>query len=339
MLIDIASCIDCKDNKISCKTCKNSYGCKGCTVCNTFAYQMCPHCDIDCDDELSCSIRNEWIKSTQIAAYNISGYDKGKETVSEFCDICPWEHACAFSKDGMCPGEQVNGRFKSLCETPTFDEFRTFNVDTSEKGTYAVDDDVWDSKISYIKECPHIKPVHIDISSDVYFKLRHLQEMFSDVEFTVYANAVLKEDGSYHISDIVIPKQKVGTASVDDIIVDGNYNTAIHKHPGAAPGGFSGIDDEYINSNHDFSLLIGSTDLKTVVGVGRIMTTCKKYMRVPVEVNFTVVPITDAFFLESTKNIEKTVEKKLYTSYHRKNSINDTEAEKKEIYCHQYRWY
>ena len=337
MLVDV-TCDDCADNKMSCKTCKNISACKGCKVCGTLAYEMCPHCDINCVYENICGLRNEWIK---IMAKKID-YE-GKLVTGEFCVQCPWEYACTTSKDGICPGEtQFSQDMKG-------DDVYQMEVNKEKKFVTAIEnhkeskqkkpkiykykannnDGVWDSGISCIDACPHTKGILMNISADVYYKLRHLQGMFRDVEFTVYANAERQDDGTYYIADIVIPKQKVGMASVDDIETNGHYNTIIHKHPGDSPGGFSCIDKEYANSNHDFSVLIGSTNLNNIIGAARILTECKKYMRVPIEVKAIVPPVTDTFFLESTKNIEK---KEVYTSYYSQGNLNVWEEKRKDIY-------
>lgn len=332
------SCDDCADNKMSCKTCKNISACKGCKVCGTLAYEMCPHCDINCVYESVCGLRNEWIKSMAKKADF-----EGKLVTGEFCTLCPWEYACTNSSDGICPGETW-----SMQDTRNVDVYNA-EVNKEKKFVAAIEnhkedkkkkqkiykykannnDGVWDSGISCIDACPHTKGVCVNISADVYYKLRHLQDMFRDVEFTVYANAEKNEDGTYYITDIVIPKQKVGMASVDDIEIDGHYNTIIHKHPGDSPGGFSHVDKEYANSNHDFSILIGSTNLNNIIGAARILTECKKYMRVPIEVKAVIPPVTDTFFLESTKNIEK---KEVYTSYYSQGCLNVWEEKRKDFY-------
>ncbi len=323
------TCADCNDNKVSCKECKNMLACKGCKVCNTLAYEMCPHCDIECIYEKICGIRNEWIRTMAKKADF-----EGKLITGEYCNQCPWEYACATTKEGLCPGEtEFSQDVKDILSEKKFvsviEDHGKKQKRTKIYKYKANNNDIWDSGISCIDACPHTEGIQMNISADVYYKLRHLQELFRNVEFVVYANAEKQEDGTYFVADIVIPKQKVGMASVDDIEIDRHYNTIIHKHPGDSPGNFSHVDKEYANSNHDFSLLIGSTNLNNIVGAARILTECKKYMHVPIEVHATVPPVTDTFFLESTKNIEK---KPVYTSYYSQGALHDWEEKRKDFY-------
>ncbi len=167
-------------------------------------------------------------------------------------------------------------------------------------------DEIFTSGLDIISVCPFNKTIDFEISRNVSDKLEFLQQEFQNVEFLVYGNATKVGDAKYLLNEIIIPKQKVGGASVDDVKVDGSFNTVIHKHPGANPMGFSYQDEIYVNGNHEFSLLIGSSHMYNVIGTARIKTDCGKYFKCDVKVRVGKRQIADETFVKSVDNIEVT---------------------------------
>lgn len=313
MVTESVNCFDggCGNNKRTCKNCIEKETCKGCKICHTTPLQACPHCVISCEHEKTCVYRAEWIKSMESKKF-------------PECDKCPYGYACAYG--GVCPEdviEDINSSKDGAISVSVISSPAEDDKNSSKKkkrkgghnGGVAVSSyrkpKIWDSGISCISDCPHKDGIDLRVALEVYLKIEYLQKEFTDVEFTVYGNSILEEDGTYILKDIVIPKQMAGHSSVDDIQCDSHYNTIIHKHPGETPGGFSADDREYANKNHDFSILIGSRGMNGVIGEARIKTECNKYMQVPLRVQVELPKVTDSFFLESVKNIEK----KVYNTY------------------------
>ncbi len=162
---------------------------------------------------------------------------------------------------------------------------------------------VIDSGKEIISHCPFENMrVKLELNGDAVLKLRYLQEKFKDVEFLVYGNARKVGDLCYILDDIVVPEQVVGGASVDDIKALGNYNTVVHKHPGNATG-FSGTDEQYINSNHDFSVVIGEdSKLNHTNGVASIKIDCGRYMKAKLEIDVVIPSSKDEAFIKSAGN-------------------------------------
>lgn len=120
------------------------------------------------------------------------------------------------------------------------------------------------------------KPLkHIDciISEGILNSVHKLQndaeERIGDsTEFGGYVKWHWTSRGEVEVDDIIIPKQYVGGVTIDfkSPIVEG-YSGVFHKHPSGCTS-FSGVDDQYINSNHDISLLFeGGEFIKGIVNI------------------------------------------------------------------------
>lgn len=162
---------------------------------------------------------------------------------------------------------------------------------------------VIDSGKECLVHCPHENmTANLEINGNAVLKLRYLQDKFKDVEFLVYGNARKIDNLDYLIDDIVIPEQVVGAASVDNIKIEGNYNTVIHKHPGNVIG-FSSIDEEYVNANHDFSIIIGNdTKLSSIKGIASIQIDCGRYMKAKLDIDVVIPGSKDEEFIKSAKD-------------------------------------
>ena len=75
-------------------------------------------------------------------------------------------------------------------------------------------------------------------------------------------------NGDIVVDDFMIPEQVVGGATVDfRSDAAPGYSGVFHKHPNGCKS-FSGVDDRYINSNHDLSLLFeGGTFIMGIVNI------------------------------------------------------------------------
>ena len=175
---------------------------------------------------------------------------------------------------------------------------------------------VIDSGKEIISECPHknIRP-KMELTGNAVLKLRYLQDKFKDVEFLVYGNATKIDGFNYVLDDIVVPEQVVGLASVDNIIVKGQYNTVIHKHPGNSTG-FSAIDEQFINSNHDFSIVIGNDNkLNNTNGNASIQIECGRYMKAKLDINVVIPSSKDEAFIKSAgENIKIAIAEQKFLS-------------------------
>ncbi len=127
----------------------------------------------------------------------------------------------------------------------------------------------WDSGLEKPHtECPY-KSVTLILRAIDYLKIKKCNEIFKDTEYSLYFNTEKINENTYRICEIIIPEQEVTSVSVD--YKEGNHAFGvIHKHP-AGLQSFSGIDNDYINSNHDMSVLVTDT---SITGTARIKTPC-----------------------------------------------------------------
>lgn len=165
---------------------------------------------------------------------------------------------------------------------------------------------VVDSGIECVDRCPHEnKEQTLRMSSVVLAKLQYLQDSFPNDEFLVYGDAKMVSVDEYMLNDIVIPEQKVGAVSVDDIKIAGTYNTVIHKHPSTHNHNFSRTDEEFVNSNHMFSILIGRDTLTNITGRSRIKMECNRYMNQKLKIVFDFLKDVPDTFKDEMKNIKQ----------------------------------
>ena len=175
---------------------------------------------------------------------------------------------------------------------------------------------VIDSGKEVITRCPHENMrVKMELTGSAVLKLRYLQDKFKDVEFLVYGNATKIDNFSYVLDDIVVPEQVVGPVSVDNILTKGNYNCVLHKHPGNSTG-FSGTDEQYINSNHDFSIVIcNDSKLNNINGMASIQIECGRYMKAKLDINVVIPTSKDEAFIKSAgENIKIAITEQKFLS-------------------------
>jgi hypothetical protein len=85
--------------------------------------------------------------------------------------------------------------------------------------------------------------------------MKHIDRRIdSGVEFSIYCKSKVELPGVWVDDAFMLPEQDVTMSSIEYKEDPDGYNTVIHKHPGKVDM-FSTVDDEYINTNFDVSLL------------------------------------------------------------------------------------
>ncbi len=167
--------------------------------------------------------------------------------------------------------------------------------------------DVWETKIDTIKECskaPKEFKVYINLLANV--KIKELMKIFPSTEWLGY---LVGEKGNdyFIVKDLLIPKQTVTSASVDNIdytVPEGvTIIGVIHSHHHMSIG-FSGTDDEWINQNHNLSVLVSHNGMKANV---RFKTPCGGYyvLEGKIIANYNIEWNKEAFKKEIADNISE----------------------------------
>lgn len=164
----------------------------------------------------------------------------------------------------------------------------------------------WDSDLVISKGniCPHVKreTPQIVVPYELWDKIMGLTREI-DTEWMGYLGASKLQTGEWKITGITVPRQEVSLASfkpIDTIPAEG----VVHSHVDMTCS-FSDTDDAYINSNHDFSIVVNKrAESKAVV---RIKLPCGALTVVEAELFVEYPAINDmAAFIEQAKgNIEE----------------------------------
>lgn len=161
--------------------------------------------------------------------------------------------------------------------------------------------DGWNTKKEEVKEicnCDMVQErVTVSLSTQVIQKINLLMDKMGHLEWLAY----LIGEGFY-VKDIVIPKQTVSSGFVDNIHLDdyGFYPIigVLHSHHDMGSF-FSGTDDEWINSNHNISIVVTRNKRnKSSLEFGatcRIKTPCGSFKRYDKN-HVDVVPAKDYIF-------------------------------------------
>jgi len=161
-------------------------------------------------------------------------------------------------------------------------------------------DDSWEVEIDCVEACSKA-PENIT----VWFyplakrKVDTLMKEYKNIEWLAY---LLGPKGTRDVEDIFVPDQSISTARVDDIECE-EFNDlsiigVIHSHHTMGHS-FSGTDHEYINGNHDISIVMSNTGLS---GQFRYKTPCGAYKIIDVNVRLKVdIEFDDEKFIEAIK--------------------------------------
>jgi phenylpyruvate tautomerase PptA (4-oxalocrotonate tautomerase family) len=121
-------------------------------------------------------------------------------------------------------------------------------------------------------------------------------------EWLGYLHATQREDGSWDVTGITIPKQEVGSAMVtpkETVHSEG----VIHSHVNMKAF-FSGTDDAYLNENHQFSIVVNKSE--EYAAVARMQLPCNAMSIVDTEMEIVGPNVdVDSFLTEAKKNLEE----------------------------------
>jgi len=176
-------------------------------------------------------------------------------------------------------------------------------------------DTYWDSSIEISKDekCPHITGKHepkILIPLEIWQKITTLTQEL-DTEWLGYLKGSHLTSGEWKVTDIVVPKQEVSSVTVkpaETVHSEG----VVHSHNDMRCY-FSGTDDDFLNENHDFSIVVNKDgDSKAVV---RVKLPCGALTIVEAEVLIEYPEVKDAkeFIKQAKKNIVE--EKPVWQGY------------------------
>ena len=141
-----------------------------------------------------------------------------------------------------------------------------------------------EDKMECIKDCgvaPEKKMVYI--SPLVYRKIKALMNKYKSREWLAYLIGKDEADApGVFVADIYFPKQTATGVHVDDVVLSAKVKVigVMHSHHGMG-NRFSGTDHEYINDNHNVSILVSH---KEITGQYRHVTPCKRYKIIPINV-------------------------------------------------------
>lgn len=168
--------------------------------------------------------------------------------------------------------------------------------------------DDWEVTVDCVTACSKAPDVPVVlIEPIVKWKIDALMKKYTSREWLGYF--FVKVDKPFHIIDMVIPEQVATSARVDDIefssdqIPEGmKVGGVIHSHHNMGAT-FSGTDDEFINGNHDISVLVAHSGMKCRV---RINVPCgaKIIKEAKMKLNYIVNFDEEGFLREAEANIK-----------------------------------
>ena len=167
------------------------------------------------------------------------------------------------------------------------------------------DNKCWESNLEISKDdkCPHItgdREPKVIIPLDIWQKIMALTDDV-DTEWLGYLGGSHLQSGEWRVVTLTIPKQEVSTAtckSLESVHSEG----VVHSHADMTCF-FSNIDDDYLNSNHDFCIVVNKkADSKAVV---RVKLPCGALSIVEADVIIEYPEVKDAakFIDDAKKNI------------------------------------
>jgi len=163
-------------------------------------------------------------------------------------------------------------------------------------------DDAWEVKLDMVSACSKApETILVLINPLAKTKIDLLMEKYKSKEWLAY---LVGENNV--VFDIVIPDQIASGASVTDVDFPNENNLpiigVIHSHHNMAAG-FSGTDDEWINQNHNISIVISHTGMK---GQVRWKSPCGAMKIVPATIRLNIQVDYDkkAFLKEASEKIK-----------------------------------
>jgi hypothetical protein len=188
----------------------------------------------------------------------------------------------------------------------------------------------WEIEIDCVTACSKVQDTaEIRVMPLVKTKVQYLMDKFKGIEWLAYllGSSKLKNgEISWTINDIHIPSQKVSSGNVWDVDCP-EYNKlpiigVIHSHHGMG-NSFSKTDHDFINENHDISLIMSDSGL---AGQVRIETPCKSVKILNSKQTKGCIKIVHVVDESVTEEFEKQI-KKIDTGGRKK---NEKEIKKKQ---------
>ena len=139
----------------------------------------------------------------------------------------------------------------------------------------------WDSGLNIIENPKVLVP------RKIVAICKKIQERVGNNEFSILVKGRWEEKGFRISEEFIIPKQEVGTASVDYIeplekYKQQGFNTVIHSHPFSNDTDFSQPDRETINTHFTCSLLFTPSGITK--GVLSVQVNSHIKLQIPVEI-------------------------------------------------------
>lgn len=169
-----------------------------------------------------------------------------------------------------CPNEKCMGRWNPelkkscpICGRVPIGPGKTTTTSnimpkTAKIKSVVFQDEAWETEIDCVDSCSNApENIVIWMRPVVKEKIDFLMKKFRSIEWLAY---LIGKD--FIVEDIFIPSQRVSSARVDDVdcpeFNDLEVMGVMHSHHGMGTG-FSGTDHEWINQNHDISIVIANT--------------------------------------------------------------------------------
>lgn len=175
------------------------------------------------------------------------------------------------------------------------------------------DGDDWEVKIDYVECSKVIQKVDVFLSKKAHKKFKYFMRWAGRNEWFAYLIGSLKNSNDYYIDDLLLPEQNASSGNVNQINTE-NYNEyrivgAVHSHHDMGIG-FSGHDENFVNNNHNLSLLVANNKENggyKIGGVARVKTPCGSFMKIKVDVKR-----MEEKFTEDDKKLKEEFMKKIF---------------------------
>lgn len=190
--------------------------------------------------------------------------EKKKIMKNVFLIQCPWCKTQFWNNTSCCPkcGNNVHWKGNRLMTAPIIENATGTEIESDSNADVTGPNESWEVKIDTVHECSKA-PKEITVKVDLKAKLKidALMEQYPNIEWLAYLIGK-REEGKlnpYYVVDIHIPDQEVTSTNVDKVNCP-EFNSlgvigVIHSHHGMGTG-FSGTDHNFINGNHNLSLVI-----------------------------------------------------------------------------------
>ena len=178
-----------------------------------------------------------------------------------------------------------------------------------EKPKINSESDIWENEYEQVKTCCNIPIFTVQITGECYLKIKSLMATQKNKEWLAYLQGEIKDDKpknendgnheiTYTVNDLFIPKQVVSYASVNVVNSELPENCIGVMHSHHSMGAFmSSTDRDWINSNHNLSIVVAKDDMKAQVRYFSPCSNGTKYFVIEPEVDL-LLPVVD------TSNIE-----------------------------------